>query len=181
MDTDNRHSNVLSEFARTIATDFPIQEILDHLVARIVDVLPISGAGVTLISPDTNPQYIAASDDSALRFEQLQTELGEGPCTAAHETGESIAVPDLGSDERFPAFAPRAFQEGLMSVFTFPIRQGDNRIGALDLYRTSRTSVGPLDASAMETAQTFANLAAAYLLQGFYFARPPLVAELADA
>ena len=68
-----------------------------------------------------------------------------------------------------------------MSVFTFPIRQGDNRIGALDLYRTSRTSVGPLDASAMETAQTFANLAAAYLLQGFYFARPPLLAELADA
>lgn len=38
---------MLSEFARTTVTDFPIQQILDHLVRRIVDVLPITAAGVT--------------------------------------------------------------------------------------------------------------------------------------
>jgi hypothetical protein len=41
-------SAVLSEFARTMATDFPIQKILDHLVERIVEILPITSAGVTL-------------------------------------------------------------------------------------------------------------------------------------
>ena len=35
-------SAVLSEFARTMATDFPIQAILDHLVHRIVELLPAS-------------------------------------------------------------------------------------------------------------------------------------------
>ncbi len=32
-------SSVLSEFARTMLTEFPIQAILKHLVHRIVDVL----------------------------------------------------------------------------------------------------------------------------------------------
>ena len=59
-------SEILSEFARTMVTDFPIQGILDHLVERIVDVLPITGAGVTLISPGVDPRYVAASNESAV-------------------------------------------------------------------------------------------------------------------
>lgn len=95
---------MLSEFARTMVTDFPIQGILDHLVKRIVDILPIAAAGVTLIAPGLDPQYVAASDPSVLRFEKLQTELGEGPCLAAYSTGEAISVPDLRSEDRFPRF-----------------------------------------------------------------------------
>ena len=74
MPSEQKLSDVLSEFARTMVTDFPIQGILDHLVERIVDVLPITAAGVTLISPGTDPRYVAASDESALRFEELQTD-----------------------------------------------------------------------------------------------------------
>ena len=48
MPKEHQLSNVLSEFARTLVTDFPIQAILDHLVVRIVDILPITGAGVTI-------------------------------------------------------------------------------------------------------------------------------------
>lgn len=153
-------SDVLSEFARTMVTDFPIQAILDHLVVRIVEVLPISAAGVTLIAPGSDPRYVAASDDSALKFEELQSEVGEGPCLAAYETGEAVAVPNLADDDRFPKFSPRALEAGLIAVFTFPLRQGDRRLGALDLYRQTP---GPLDAKAMAAAQTLADVAAAYL------------------
>jgi hypothetical protein len=65
-------SSVLSEFARTMVTDFPIQGILDHLVQRIVDVLPITAAGVTLITPQSNLRYLAPSNSSALLYAQLQ-------------------------------------------------------------------------------------------------------------
>ena len=161
MPNEQQLSSVLSEFARTLVTDFPIQGILDHLVLRIVDVLPITAAGVTLITPDTDPRYIAASDDAALRFEELQSELGEGPCLVAYETGESVAVSDLHDDPRFPNFTRRALEEGLVAVFTFPLRHGDMQLGALDLYRDSP---GPLDAATMGAAQTLADVAAAYLL-----------------
>jgi hypothetical protein len=68
---------ILGEFARTMVTDFPIQGILGRLVGRIVDVLPVTAGGVTLIAPELGPQYVAASNASALRYEQLQTELGK--------------------------------------------------------------------------------------------------------
>jgi diguanylate cyclase (GGDEF)-like protein len=158
---DEQLSSVLSEFARTLVTDFPIQSILEHLVERIVDVLEIDAAGVTLIEPGSEPQYLAASDQSALRFEQLQTELGEGPCLAAYESGEAVSVPDLEVDERFPKFGPSALAEGVAAVFTFPLRSGEEQMGALDLYRTT---VGALDAHEMSAAQTLADVAAAYLL-----------------
>jgi len=161
MEIERRLSDVLSEFARTLVTDFPIQSILDHLVLRIVDVLPISAAGVTLISPGSNPHFIAASDDAALRFEQLQSELGEGPCLVAYEQGEAVVVPNLLVDDRFPNFAARAVDEGLAAVFTFPLRHDSQQLGALDLYRDS---AGPLNARAMTAAQTLADVAAAYLL-----------------
>ena len=154
-------SEVLSEFARTMVTDFPIQSILDRLVERIVDVLPITAAGVTLIAPGGPPRYVAASDDSALRFEQLQSELDEGPCMLAYESGDAISVPDIRADNRFPRFGPAAVEAGLSAVFTFPLRHGHGRLGALDLYRNQ---TGRLAQHDLVTAQTLADVASSYLI-----------------
>ncbi len=161
MATEQQLYAVLGEFARTMATDFPIQGILDHLVLRIVDILPVTASGVTLITETTKPEYVAASDASALRFEQLQSELSEGPCLAAYRTGEAVAIADLGSDDRFKRFGPRAVEIGLAAVFTFPLRQGDKRLGALDLYRGTP---GPLSEDDLTAAQTLADITAAYLV-----------------
>ncbi len=158
---EGKLSAVLSEFARTLITDFPIQGILDHLVERIVEVLPVTSAGVTLISAGVAPRYIAASDESAMRFERLQTEIGQGPCLLAYESGDAVSVPDLTVDEFFPLFAPAAVAAGLAAVFTFPLRHGDGRLGALDLYRDIPGGLDPHD---LEAAQTLADVTAAYLL-----------------
>jgi diguanylate cyclase (GGDEF)-like protein len=158
---EKKLSVVLSEFARTLITDFPIQGILDHLVERIVEVLPVTSAGVTLISAGMAPRYIAASDESALRFERLQTEIGQGPCLSAYESGEAVSVCDLRVDDQFPTFAPAAVAAGLAAVFTFPLRHGDGRLGALDLYRDTP---GDLDPHDMDAAQTLADVTAAYLI-----------------
>ena len=154
-------STVLGEFARTLSTNFPVQGILDHFVKQIVLVLPITSAGVTLISAGAAPHYVAASDDAALRFEQLQSNLGEGPCVCAYESGQPVVVPDLRVERRFPRFAPAALTAGLSAVFTFPLHDGDGRLGALDLYRETP---GELDSHDMAAAQTLADVAAAYLL-----------------
>ena len=161
MAADDTLSAVLSEFARTLVTDFSIEGILDHLVRRIVDILEIDAAGVSLITPATHPLLIAGSDESAIRYENLQTALGEGPCVAAYETGGAISIPDLSLDQRFPNFAKAAMKEGLVAVFTFPLRNADRRLGALDLYRTTAGAMSPEE---MASAQTLADVATAYLL-----------------
>ena len=158
---EGKLSSVLSEFARTLATEFPIQQILDHLVERIVGVLPVTSAGVTLIDGDREPRFVAASAASALRYERLQTAIGEGPCVVAFDTGVPVAVADLAREERFPAFTAAALDAGLGAVFTFPLHHGQDRLGALDLYRETP---GGLDRHTMDTAQTLADVAAAYLI-----------------
>jgi diguanylate cyclase (GGDEF)-like protein len=153
-------STVLIEFADTLVTDFPVKCILDHLVKRVIEVLPVTSAGVTLIASDQKPHYVAASDGTALRYESLQSELGEGPCLAAYRTGEAVAVADLANDGRFRRFRPAALAAGLGAVFTFPLHREDSRLGAMDLYRETP---GPLSAQDMATAQTLANVAATYI------------------
>jgi GAF domain-containing protein len=153
-------AQVLSEFARTLGQDFAIQDILDHLVERIVGVLPVTSAGVSLISEALSPRYAAASDLDALRFERVQTSLREGPCLLAYTSGQAIAIPDLAVESRFPRFTTAALEAGLAAVFTFPLRRGNARLGALDLYRSA---VGELDADDMVAAQTLADVTAAYL------------------
>lgn len=154
-------TELLSEFARTMITDFPIQGILDRLVVRIVEVLPVTSAGVALFVPGAVPAFVAASDDSALQFERLQGEINEGPCVEACRLNLAVAVPDLRADTRFGRFAPRAVAAGLVAVFAFPLRHGHTQLGALDLYR--RTP-GPMSPQAMRSAQTLADVAAAYVL-----------------
>jgi diguanylate cyclase (GGDEF)-like protein len=158
---DRQLSAVLSDFAYTIATEFSVPSILDHLVRQIVRVVPVTSAGVTLIGGDGSPHLVAASNDAALRFEQLQTELSDGPCVLAHGSGAAVSVADLSVEERFPRFATAASQAGLGSVFAFPLNHGRVRLGALDLYNES---VGALDSDSMAAAQTLANVATAYLL-----------------
>ena len=158
---ETRFSTLLSEFAGTLATDFPIQSILDHLVERIVDLLPIDGAGVSLIAPDLVPRFVASSDALALQHEQLQITLREGPCVTAYLTGEAVAVPELAAEQRFPDFVSAARRAGLGAVFSFPLRHPEGRFGALDLYRGT---AGPLGGRAMEIAQTLADVTSAYLL-----------------
>ncbi len=160
-DAEHELSSVLSEFARTMLTEFPIQSILQHLVHRIVDVLPVTGAGVTLIDPISAPRYVAASDSEALHFEELQSELGEGPCLNAYRTRAPVLVADLEHGNQFEAFGPRALEMGLRAVFTFPLRQANGCLGALDLYRDV---AGPLSDDEAASAQTLADVTAAYLV-----------------
>ena len=158
---EDKLSAVLSEFARTLVTEFPIQGILDHLVESVTEILPVTAAGVTLIAEGMTPRYVAASDEFALRFEQLQDELGQGPCRAAYESGQAVAVPDLAADDRFPLFGPPAVAGGLAAVFTFPLCHDAARLGALDLYRDTP---GELDRRDLVAAQTLADVVVAYLL-----------------
>lgn len=153
-------TTVLVDFARTLTADFSIQKILDHLVDRVVEVVPVDGAGVLLMHSDAEHRFIAASDDVILEIESLQMELQEGPCLQAYRTNEPVAIRDLTADTTFARFSPAAAATGLGAVYSFPLRLDDRQLGALELYAKE-----PLDLSIEDlvAAQTLADVAAAYL------------------
>ena len=131
-----------------------------------VEMLGVTGAGISLFTDAGNTGVVCATDDVAARIEDLQVTLGEGPCVDAVRSAGPVLVPDLDQPDdvtvsRWPAFMEGAGAAGVRAVFAFPLRIGAIGLGAIDLYRTSR---GELDADQLAGALMAADAAALALL-----------------
>ena len=73
--------------------NFSIQEILDRLARRVVEVIPTDGAGVLLLDEHAQLHFASATDERILVIERLQLELGEGPCLLSLRNRRGRDVP----------------------------------------------------------------------------------------
>jgi GAF domain len=133
------------------------------LAAACVRSLPVSGAGLALMTDDGPAGTLAATDGAAKQLEELQFALGEGPCVDASRTGRPVLQPDLARTAplRWPGFCSGALESGVRAVFAFPLRVGAIRLGVLDLYRDE---AGPLTTAELAEALSFADAATLLLL-----------------
>lgn len=153
--------DILVRFATTLTDDFSIHDVLDHLVERIVHLLPITGAGVLLMDGADAHHFVTTTDEKIRGVEGIQVDLQEGPCLVAYETDRCVAIPDLATDQTMPRFSAVAADLGLGAVFSFPLRHGGDRVGALELYATEPVA---LSTAELDGAQTLADVVASYLL-----------------
>lgn len=118
-----------------------------------VTFLPVSGAAVSTLGEVLGSETLSATDEHAARLDEVQFDLGEGPCWDALRGGGPIAEPSLrvNGPGRWPAFAAAIREEPVSSVFAFPLIVGPLKLGAVDLY--SRT---PLTLGAVETQRASA-------------------------
>ena len=128
-----------------------------------VDVLDITGAGISIVTSAGNRGAVCSTDDTSACIEELQLTLGEGPCIDAVHSGTPVLIDDLGSSddlavERWPAFIKGADEAGVRAVFAFPIRIGAVSIGALDLYRDRPGELRTTDLSAALMAADAASM-----------------------
>jgi hypothetical protein len=120
-----------------------------------LDLFPVSGAAVSTVGNLLGSETLSASDEIAARLDELQFDLGEGPCWDAVRSGLPVLEPDVGrSPLRWPAFTAASREDGLRSIFAFPLAVGPLRIGAVDLYslqpvELNRTQVRQADAMAV--------------------------------
>ena len=100
------------------------------------EVTATSGAGIMLMSGDAPRGSVCTTDAVSALIEQLQYELGEGPCVDAHRDGLPVSEPDLAAPAtpRWAAFTAPAVAAGAGAVFGFPMHVGAVRLGALNLY-----------------------------------------------
>lgn len=165
--------------------------ILSHLVtsdgadistARLceaaAEVVAMTGAGIMLMSVDGPQGWACTTNDVSELVEQLQFDLGEGPCVEAHRTSRPVAEPDLAdpAQPRWLAFTGAAVAAGVRAVFGFPLQVGAVRLGALNLYRDRP---GRLDDDQYADALVMADIATHALL-AMQASAPPgaLAAEL---
>ena len=95
-----------------------------------------TGAGIMLMSGDIPRGSICTTDTVSALIEQLQYDLGEGPCVDAYQQDCPVLEPDLArpATPRWLAFTGPAVDAGARAVFGFPLQVGAVRLGALNLY-----------------------------------------------
>lgn len=102
----------------------------------IVGLLPVTGVAVSTLGEVLGSETISATDARAERLDELQFDLGEGPCWDALRSGSPVAEPAMSANgaRRWPAFGTAARGESVSSMFAFPLIVGPLRLGAVDLY-----------------------------------------------
>lgn len=111
----------------------------DDVTTPVLVAIPMSGAAVSTLGRFLGSETVSASNDQAAKVDELQLDLGEGPCWDSVESGRPVLEPDIRNRPRgnWPAFAEAIRDERVGSLFAFPLAIGAMRIGALDLYNES--------------------------------------------
>jgi len=111
------------------------------LCGPIVAAIGVSGAAVSTLGNPLGNETLCASDDHAARLDEIQLDLGEGPCWVAAGSRRPVLEPDMRnpSDISWPLARHAMLANGLGAVFAFPLVVAGLSLGAVDLYsRTAR-------------------------------------------
>jgi hypothetical protein len=126
--------------------------------------LPVSGASVSTLGEVLGSETISATDGRAARLDEVQFDLGEGPCWDAMRSAAPIAETALRSTgrTRWPAFVAAVQDEAVSSMFAFPLVVGPLKLGAIDLYSVDPVS---LDADDSQRASALAAIIGRHVLR----------------
>ncbi|MHA7293622.1 GAF and ANTAR domain-containing protein [Arthrobacter sp. HLT1-21] len=110
-----------------------------QLCDPFLELLPVTGASVSVFGGTMQETLLCASDSVAARLDELQFDLGEGPRWVALRTRLPVLLPDLQSADHhsWPVFGKAVAATGAAALFVFPLAVGAIDIGVVELYRAS--------------------------------------------
>ncbi len=109
---------------------------LQRIVELAVQGVPgCDSAGISLRTKNSPAAPVASTDPLVHRADELQEELGEGPCRDTAIDNETHIIGDTEDDPRWPEWSRRVAELGIRSVLSVQLTGTDGElIGALNLY-----------------------------------------------
>jgi GAF domain-containing protein len=86
------------------------------------------------VERDGSPATVASSSEEALRLDEKQYALDDGPCLSALRGGHTVLLSDVEADGRWEHYASAVSGEGIGSVLAVPIATDPGAAGALNCY-----------------------------------------------
>src|SRR4051794_15074152 len=145
-DAEVRLAESFGDVARALLQTHGLQATLLRIVELAVDSLePCEYAGISYVEGRTITSP-ASTHELPRIVDEIQAEVGEGPCLDAIREHGVFQSGDLATEVRWPRFARRANQEtGIVSVLGVRLFVGENTMGALNLYSTRRHAFDDTD------------------------------------
>ncbi len=129
-----RSLEVMDQVSNALRCPMDEEGTLRQITAAAVDTIPaVEHASISVTAKDGRIHTLAPTDAIAVRADELQYELGEGPCLAAF-TEPVVQVENLADDLRWALYGPKAAALGLGSQIGFQFVAEPYARGALNLY-----------------------------------------------
>jgi GAF domain-containing protein len=147
-------------FAELGLIDFGTTDLATAL-AKVADLADrcIPGAddvSITLVGP-AGAHTAAYTGQQAMTVDEWQYQQGHGPCLAAAAATNTVTVPDMAGEARWPQWADRAIDAGVHSSISVGLPLRESVSGALNVYATKPHA---FDEDAVILAETFSGYAA---------------------
>lgn len=153
--------DTLRALAELAVNDDDLVETAEGVVALACETLDCQHAGLTVFRAGGSFETLAPTGPLVSEADNLQYQLGEGPCVEAAWEEETFVSNDLSRDPRYPNWGPKAAAMGFGSLLAARLSIGGNTIGALNLYATDTREYTADD---RDTAVIFASHAAATIM-----------------
>ncbi|MET1065175.1 MAG: GAF and ANTAR domain-containing protein [Arthrobacter sp.] len=126
------------------------------LCAGFLELLPISGAAISVFSGLAPETMVCATNAVAARIDELQFDLGEGPRWEALQNRRPVLIADVRNRPHgdWPVFAKSLLDLDVSALYVFPLALGALDVGVVELYSSE---VGPLSREEQATAFELAN------------------------
>ncbi|MEZ0164404.1 ANTAR domain-containing protein [Kineococcus sp. LSe6-4] len=146
----------VNDIAAVLAEHGEPLDLAHRLVRHCAELLSASAVGFLVEDSRRELQLLAATPCQTREVELLQLQLEQGPCLDAYRTGSVVSVAtaaDLAA--RWPQFAARAAELGIVAVHTVPVDSRGRTIGALNLFRDHEGAYSPVESDVARAMASF--------------------------
>ncbi len=131
---DGNLGHSLVELAGLANRHHDLEELLTSVAVLAVRAIPgAEGAGLTLLESGRS-QTIVATNSFVSAVDDIQYNLGQGPCITAADTALTVTSGSLGADRRWTRFGAQVARLGVHSVLSLPLLTPDGVVGAMNVY-----------------------------------------------
>ena len=172
-------SKSLTELSQLLTGGRHLNATLASVAEFAVRAIPGADGAALSVLDRGRPQSIGVSAPFMQGIEDMQSNLGEGPCMSAVTDRVPQMSGSLGGDTRWRRFGPRASRLGVHSALAVPLTLPDRVVGALNVYARAKDAFGE---ESVRIAELFAVPAAVTVANAQVLASAErVVAQLSEA
>lgn len=125
----------LGELARSLQAYRDTDEMLAEMVRAAVRLIPgVDEGSISVVTDRRSVGSRFATSELPEVVDALQESTGQGPCLDAMYDQQTVRVPDMARDQRWPRFAAAAAEAGAASMLSIQLWVDGDNLGALNLY-----------------------------------------------
>jgi hypothetical protein len=151
-----------------------VEHTLGLVVRGAIQTVPhVDQAGISLVERGGRVESYVPSSQVVRELDELQNELGEGPCLDSIWREQRTTIEDMArAHERWPRYAPAARERGVGALMSFQLFAEKGSAGALNLYAAEPHvfDESTADAGRLFAAQAALVLHGAQRVQGLHLA-----------